>query len=1159
MLHFWQRRGQKHNPQPSLHRTRTGARPKPGRLLLEDLEDRCLLSDAPLGTAQLAAAYGQVPLSFEANQGQTDSQVRFLSRGSGYALFLTPGETVVSLHKPGGPGNDGAAVQASADTVLHTRLVGANAAPQVIGLEKLPGTSNYFIGNDPTRWQANVPNYGKVAYQNIYPGINLVYYGNQRQLEYDFVVASGANPGVIKLAFEGAQDMTLDHQGNLVLHTAGGDVVEQAPVLYQQAGGARQAISGHYVLGRDDQVGFAVGAYDASRPLVIDPVLSYSTLLGGSRTDLSADRAGIAVDAAGNAYVTGITDSFDFPTTPGTFQTAFAGHPAFVTKLNAAGSALVYSTYLGGSGGDTGRGIAVDAAGNAYVMGDTSSTNFPTTPGAFQTAFGGSISHVFVAKLNAAGSALVYSTYLGGSRNEFGGGIAVDAAGNAFVTGSTSSTNFPTTPGAFQTANGGGADAFVAKLNAAGSALVYSTYLGGSGTDSPEGIAVDAAGNAYVTGITRSTNFPTTLGAFQTAFGGGDDAFVAKLNAAGSALVYSTYLGGSGNDAGSGIAVDAGGNAYVTGDTSSTNFPTTPSAFQTTNSGGQDAFVAKLNAAGSALVYSTYLGGSGSDGGRGIAVDAAGNAYVTGGTSSTNFPTANPLQPAFGGGSGDAFVAKLNAAGSALVYSTYLGGSGTDANSNISEVGTGIAVDAAGNAYVTGDTASTNFPTTPGAFQTTNHGRVNVFIAKIAPGQAAITSTTTLSSSLNPSVFGQAVTFTATVSTTGPGTPTGTVTFTIDGTAQTPVPLSGGQATFATSTLAVGTHSVAAAYSGDNTFSGSSGSLAPDQTVNPTGTEAPLVGVGIPVNGFELTPLTNVTLATLTHPNDVEPASDFSATINWGDGTTSAGTVASTDGGFEVRGSHIYTDEGTFPIIVTASEANASTTINTNATVLEELLSGGTRGTANQRFITEVYRDLLHRQTDAGGLANWSGLLDQGVSRSQVVLFIESCTTLEYRHIQVEDAYLAFLQRHADPLGMSSAAAFLQAGGTTEALAAQIIGSPEYAQKSGVTNAGFLQALYQDVLKRTLDEGGRAFWDQALARGMSPVAVASAFFASNEYRTEQVQSYYHQFLDRTAEPGGLNSWMAHLQHGDGDDQVIAAIIGEPHLEFFNKIASGSAE
>jgi hypothetical protein len=660
------------------------------------------------------AGYGQLPLSFEINQGQTDPQVNFLSRGSGYTLSLTSsGEAVLSLQKPVQPA---ASAAAGAADVLGMQLVGANPDPQVTGLDELPGKSNYLIGNDPSRWHTNVANYGRVAYAGVYPGINLVYYGQQRQLEYDFQVAAGADPGQIRLAFTGVTGIVVDGQGNLVLHTPGGDVVEHAPVLYQETEGVRQVVAGHYVAQGAGQVGFAVGAYDPSQVLVIDPVLSYSTYLGGDD-----EGVGIAVDAAGNAYVTG----------------GGAGG-ALVAKLNAAGSALVYSTYLGGSGVEQGAGITVDADGNAYVTGYTSSTDFPTAH-PLQPTYGGG-TDAFVAKLNAAGSALLYSTYLGGSDFDWGRDIAVDAAGNAYVSGPTHSTDFPTAH-PMQPAYGGGfSDAFVAKLNAAGSALVYSTYLGGSDYDVSGGIAVDAAGNAYVTGGTSSTNFPTA-NPLQPALDGNGDAFVAKLNAAGSALVYSTYLGGSGsNEAGggdgtaasSGIAVDAAGNAYVTGNTDSTDFPTAH-LLQPARGGGDDAFVAKLNAAGSALLYSTYLGGSGEDAAWSIAIGAAGNAYITGQTSSTSFPKAHSLQPAYGGGLVDAFVAELNAAGSALVYSTYLGGSDWD-------WGRGIAVDTAGNAYVTGQTYSTSFPTTANSLQQTFGGSSNGFIAKTGVTAAAAIS-----------------------------------------------------------------------------------------------------------------------------------------------------------------------------------------------------------------------------------------------------------------------------------------------------------------------------------------------------------------------------------------------------------------------------------
>jgi uncharacterized repeat protein (TIGR03803 family) len=678
-------------------------------------------------------AYGHLPLSFEANQGQTDQRVKFLSHGTGYSLFLTGDEAVLALKKPGGSvARDrqlkAAVPSAEPPAVVRMRLVGANAAAKVTGLAELPGKSNYFIGNDPKKWRTNVPNWAKVKYENVYPGVDLVYYGDQGQLEYDFVVQAGADPKAIQLGFAGAESPRIDGKGDLVLGADGGEVIFHKPVVYQPATDhgqrTRDVVDGEYLL-KGGRVAFEVASYDKTRPLVIDPTLAYSTFLGGSSGD---NGSAIAVDASGNAYITGGTASSNFPVTPGVFQTTLrsVNGNAFITKLNAIGSALVYSTYLGGSGGEAGSAIAIDGSGNAYVVGETLSSDFPTTPGALQTTGAGDIG--FVSKLNASGSALLYSTYLGGSPSCYvrGFGAAVNSSGNAYVAGYTCNRNFPTTPGAFETNFLGNPTAFVSKLNAAGSALVYSTFLGSADAGA---LAIDSSGNAYVTGDT-GTGFPTTPGALQTTIGGGLDAFVSKLNATGSALLYSTYLGGSGDDFGGGIAVDASGNVYVGGNTSSTNFPVTPGAFQTTLAGGfEDAFISKLNTAGSALLYSTYLGGSGADFGGRIAVDASGNAYVAGSTYSSDFPiTPGAFQSTYGGNI-DAFFSKLNAAGSALLYSTYMGGNGQDN-------GFGIAVDPSGNPYVTGATASPNFPTTPGAFQTSLSGTSNAFVSRIVPGIA---------------------------------------------------------------------------------------------------------------------------------------------------------------------------------------------------------------------------------------------------------------------------------------------------------------------------------------------------------------------------------------------------------------------------------------
>jgi hypothetical protein len=712
-----------------------------GRLQLEALEDRTLLSGAPAGNTQLLQAYGNLPLSFEANQGQTAPQVNFLTRGHGYALFLTPAEAVLALSQGG------------EENVVRMELVGGNPAAQAEGLDQQAGISNYYVGSDPGQWITNVPHYSRVEYPGVYPGIDLHYYGNsQTQLEYDFDVAPDASPAAIKLAFRGAQAVSLDGQGNLVLHTAGGDVVEQAPVAYQVMAGVRQPVAAHYLLEANGRLGFALGAYDPSHSLIIDPILSYSTYLGGSGGD-SSD--GIAVDSAGNAYITGSTGSTDFPTTTGVTQATYSGGgDAFVTKLNASGTALVYSTYLGGSGGDIAYGIAVDASGDAYVTGYTQSLNFPTVNGSSKPNNGNY--SVFVSKLNASGTALVYSTCLGGNANSAAQAIAVDSSGSAYITG-WSYGGFPTTPGALQPTSGGPADAFIAKLNASGTGLVYSTYLGGSGNDYGFGIALDASGNAFVTGST-SGNFPTTAGAFQTTFGGGSfpgDAFVSKLNATGTTLVYSTYLGGSSDERAFAIAVDSSGDAYVTGNTSSTNFPTTAGAYETNSNGN---FITKLNASGSALLYSTYFPA----GTAGIAVDSAGNAYVTG-VAGSGFPTtAGAFQTSLAG-SQNAFVTELNASGSTLVYSTYLGGSSSDS-------GAAIAVDSAGGIYVAGSTTSSNFPTSAGAFQTTYGGAGNAFVTKFAP---AAPPSLLVSGFPSPTTAGVAGTFTVTVKNHDGSTDTG--------------------------------------------------------------------------------------------------------------------------------------------------------------------------------------------------------------------------------------------------------------------------------------------------------------------------------------------------------------------------------------------------
>ncbi len=692
----------------------------------------------PVVSSQLKENTVRQPFTFEANQGQFAPEVKFISRGGGYNLFLTPTEMVMSIRrqKTKGKKQKWELPQLTADQepptsdVLRMKLTGANAEPKITGLERRPSVSNYFVGNDPARWRTNVPGYAKVKYESVYPGIDMTYYGNQQNLEYDFIVAPGADPAQIRLAFEGADEIGIDSQGDLVMHTAGGEVRQRKPIVYQEQNGKRSEISGRYALIQklkskiqDWEVGLEIGAYDRSRPLIIDPVLSYSTYFGGGGNE---EGNSIAVDSAGNVYLTGFTDSINFPLANSSQPNLSGGQQdAFVVKLDPSGTRLLYSTYLGGNGQDNGTSIAVDQAGNAYITGFTDSTNFPVR-NALQPTNRGSF-NAFVVKTDPAGS-ILNSTLFGGSFGDYGSSVAVDATGNVYVAGIATSPDLPMA-GAIQPQPGGLVDAYVAKIDPSGNRLVYSTYLGGIGIEGASSMAVDSAGNVYLTGLTSSPNF-RTANALQASHGGGlFDAFVAKLNPSGTELVYSTYLGGRGEDRAFRIAADTAGNAYVVGDTDSTNFPVANAA-QRSNGGSADAFVAKLNASGSQLVYSTYLGGSGIDGATAIAVDAAGSVYVAGFTASANFPTVNPLQQVFGGRY-DGFVAKLSLSGSTLDYSTYLGGSGIDS-------AFGVAADST-SAYVMGVTDSTNFPTVAPLQPAFGGGTADLFIANIKSSGPVIT------------------------------------------------------------------------------------------------------------------------------------------------------------------------------------------------------------------------------------------------------------------------------------------------------------------------------------------------------------------------------------------------------------------------------------
>jgi len=727
----------------------------------------------------MLAGFGQWPLRFEANLGQTDSQVKFISRGSGYTMYLTSTEVVLAFSKRivsntsevRGPRPVGHQLFASiflpyglqsatshqrpATSRQHSirfRFAGANFNPEITGMEELPGKSNYFIGNDPQQWRTEVPHYARVACREIYPGIDLVFYGNARRLEYDFVVSPGANPNDIRMVFTGADKLSLDEDGNLVIRLAEDEIRLLAPITWQERDSVRQPIASRFVLQDNDQVGFQISAYDTSRALVIDPILNYSTYAGGGKDERAQS---IAVDRFGNVYVIGYTSSADFPIKNG-FDTTYAdkregASDVFVIKLDKMCNRR-YSTFIGGTDDDSGEDIAVDSSGNVYLTGYTLSTNFPPAgSSSFQRNKNGAADprtgyDGFVAKLDSSGKILRYSTYLGGSANDIVEDIAVDGAGNIYVTGSTLSPDFPTEQAdddsldvsATDTAKW--RDAFVTALNANGSALLYSTYLGGNGADFGKDIAVDKSGQVYVTGSTESSDLKTTLNAPykgpRPPSGDSSDVFVAKYKKAGNALTlnFLTYLYGSLRDYSSGIAVDGAENIYVTGQTFSiTNFmpEQISTATRLGTRGVADIFVTKLKNVNSTygVDYLALLGGSGIDGPGGIALDEANNVYLVGTSASKDFPVMRAIGDTVNG-KRDVIVAKLDNTGRNLIYSTYLGGAADD-------FGFSIAVDVSQNVYMCGRTDSTslqNFPIKGNAFQTKHGGKEqDAFMMKLQP------------------------------------------------------------------------------------------------------------------------------------------------------------------------------------------------------------------------------------------------------------------------------------------------------------------------------------------------------------------------------------------------------------------------------------------
>lgn len=671
---------------------------------------------APPTPASLRASLAALPLRFEENKGQADSQVKFISRGHGGTVFLVAREIVLAL-----------ATARNDSHFLRIKLPGKSPPAKIIGLKQLPGESNYFVGNHPARWRTHVPLYGMVEYAGILPGVSLAFYGRKEELEFDLVVAAYSDPGRIVFQLEGAAGLKLDHEGNLLVRAGKETLQLRRPALYQPIGDEHRSVEGGFVLVGKHSIGFRIGAYDRSQPLVIDPTLVYATYLGGSAAD---NATGVAVDSSGKVYLAGSTESTDFPTSPTQTKPGGAGnYDVFVTKMDTTQSgaaSLVYSTYLGGSSDDLAFGLAVDSSGDAVVTGSTVSSDFPVL-NAFQATLNGT-SDLFVTKFNPSGSGMMFSSYFGGSSTEGTGGsgaIAVDGSQNIYVTSDTESSDLYTSTNAYQPTLRGLANIFVTEFSPAG-AVLYSTYFGGSVTDTSTAVVVDAASVIYVAGYTTSPDFPVlnecpTLPAAYS--GSPSDAFALKLDPSQSTttaqLIYSVYLGGDDQDRAWAIAVDTASppNAYVTGDTLSANFPvTSANGYQTVWRGGQDAFVTVLGINTSKKVcdtYSTFFGGSANDSGRGIAVNSSGKIYITGSTSSEDFPVLDAFQATYAGMQ-DAFAAKFDPSSAgltSLLYSTYLGGSASDS-------GAAISIDNQGNAYVTGQTLSSNFPaTSASAFQ----------------------------------------------------------------------------------------------------------------------------------------------------------------------------------------------------------------------------------------------------------------------------------------------------------------------------------------------------------------------------------------------------------------------------------------------------------
>lgn len=669
----------------------------------------------PNQSFEIQDAMNRLPLYFIQNKGQLNEQIKFHLKIRQANVYFTSAEIVYQFSF------EESSAQRRIENI-RLSFVGSNSQVKISGQDESQARFNFFRGNDPEKWVSDAQTYQRILYKELYPNTDLIVEGNTGILKHEYLVKPGGDARDIRLRYEGIKNLRVNENGELEIGTTSGVLREGKPISYQMIDGQRVDVDTDYVIGEENTVGFEVGEYRKDCDLVIDPWLVYSTFLGGVTFDYAQD---IALDEEGNVYVTGHTGSDDFPTTTVTYDGTWNGgnNDVFVTKLNVSGSALIYSTYLGGAGDDRGYGIAVNANGYAYVTGSTSSTDFPTTLDGYDTSHN-DLTDVFVTRITVTGNHLFYSTFVGGWGTDEGHAIAVDRSDNAYVTGKTDSANFPATGGAFDQTHGGGDDVFVLKVNYSGEDLSYCTFMGWTADEEGNGIAVDNANCAYITGKTTSTFFPVTTTTYDSSYNMGGDMFVSKLNSSGSDLHYSTFIGGSSEDYGKDIAPDSSGNAYVVGTTYSTNYPTAGSRYDNTHNGSRDVVVTKLNAAGTSLLYSTFLGGSGSDWGEGIAIDHLGNAYINGYTFSTNFPTTpGAYSDSRSGAAYDVIVSCLSTASSHLIFSTYLGG-------EFDDEGKAIAIDKGRCIYITGHTSSSDFPTTPGAYDRTFQGSGGGFSAQ---------------------------------------------------------------------------------------------------------------------------------------------------------------------------------------------------------------------------------------------------------------------------------------------------------------------------------------------------------------------------------------------------------------------------------------------